>query len=702
MKSQLMRPTLIVAGLLLALVLVVSGNDGPGRPGPAVANADLAADSDQRETASVIADLLTRYHYRGQGLDSALSDRVFDAWLDQLDRERFYLLQEDIEEFEEHRVELHEQLRHGDLSVPYALFERYRERVAERTEYALELLEDGLDFDTDLRFEQDRSEADWAESREELDRIWLKRVTHDALTQKLAGRDHEQVIETLSQRYERIRRTTEQDTSEDVFQRYMDAWAHAFDPHSSYLSPRRSEDFDINMSLSLEGIGAMLQSEHDFVTIVELVAGGPASQSDELSPGDRIIGVADGEDGEMEDVVGWRLSDVVDLIRGPRGSIVRLQVLPEAGASDTSPREVVLERNEIKLEDQAASSQVIEVPGDNSEKDRIGIITIPAFYMDFEAAEAGDPNYRSTTRDVRRLIEELQEDGIDGLVIDLRGNSGGSLREAASLSGLFMGGGPIVQVRRSGGDLEVLRGGDEANSAPVYDGPLGVMVDGFSASASEILAGAIQDYGRGVVMGKDTFGKGTVQTMINLDRFGLGNGEDGAGRLKLTVAKFYRVTGDSTQKKGVQPDIELPSPVDASEFGERGIDNALPWNSIEATDYRADSSLAEHIPSLRSRYELRSEDDPGFQALLREYDHLRERRKQTDVSLNEQTRQQERDEVEKVRLELHNERRKAAGLEPLEADDDIDEDELPDVLLEAAAAVIADLKRLQTAYTAQR
>ncbi|WP_156774658.1 carboxy terminal-processing peptidase [Alkalilimnicola ehrlichii MLHE-1] len=702
MKRQVIRPALVIAGILLALVLVISGNDGPGRPAPAVAHSELAPDSEQREKASVIADLLTRYHYRGQPLDAGLSERVFDAWLDQLDRERFYLLQEDIDAFDEHRIGLHEQLRHGDLSVPFALYERYRERVAERTEYAIGLLEAGLDFDTDLRFEQDRRDADWAESREALDRLWRKRVTHDALTQKLAGRDEEQVIQTLTQRYERIRRTTEQESGEDVFQRYMDAWAHAFDPHSSYLSPRRSEDFDINMSLSLEGIGAMLQSEHDFVTIVELVPGGPAAQSEALSPGDRIIGVAEGEDGEMKDVVGWRLSDVVDLIRGPRGSVVCLLVLPEAGSGNATPREVVLERNEIKLEDQAASAEVIEVPGEGSGKDRIGVITIPAFYMDFEAAEAGDPDYRSTTRDVRRLLNELKEGGIDGLVLDLRGNSGGSLREAASLSGLFMGGGPIVQVRRSSGELEVLRGGDRANSAPLYDGPLGVMVDGFSASASEILAGAIQDYGRGVIMGKDTFGKGTVQTMINLDRFGLGNGEDGAGRLKLTVAKFYRVTGDSTQKKGVQPDIILPSPIDASEFGERGIDNALPWNQISAVDYRRDDTLEELIPALRSRYQTRAEDDPQFQALLRDFEYQLQRRERTDVSLNETTRKQERDAEEQERLALHNARREAAGLEPLEDAESRDDDELPDVLLEAAASVIADLRRLQAAYMAQR
>ena len=670
---------ILLLGLLaLSLALTAHGNT----PAP------LAPEPVHIKKAQLISGLLSQHHYRTQIIDKQLSKTVFDAYLKMLDRDRYYLLAEDIETFSRYREQLDNGFRKGDMTAAYRIFSRYQQRVEERVRHVEELLDQELAFDADARIELDRSEAAWAQDRDELDELWRKRIKHDALTLQMAGQEPERVKEILSARYERIGRITRQHTAEDVFETYMNAWAHTFDPHTAYMSPRLSENFDIHMRLSLEGIGAVLRSENDMTEVMSLVPGGPAAKHGVLQPGDRILGVGQGEDGDMVDVVGWLLQDVVDLIRGPKETVVKLQILSSSG--DATPQQISLVRNEVKLEEQAAQANIIEIDQGEHAK-RIGVIKIPAFYMDFYAADAGDKNYRSTTRDVRKLIAELEQDGVDGLLIDLRGNGGGSLREATELTGLFLPGAPVVQVRRSSGDVEILR---DSSKDLLYSGPLAVMVDRFSASASEIFAGAIQDHGRGLVIGQQTFGKGTVQNLVDLDHFDL-RAKEPMGRLKLTIAKFYRVSGSSTQQRGVIPDIVLPSPVRSDQFGENAVSNALPWGSIKPVSYQHDASLALLLPELLERHDRRSADDVTFQALEAEYRHVRNIQQRDSAPLSEKARQVERDRLQAEQLTVINRRRAIHGLPELESLDDHKPDEMPDVLLQSAAAVVADLQTLR-------
>ncbi|MBY5268188.1 peptidase S41 [Spiribacter salinus] len=655
------------------------------------AAADRLTPSEIHPRASqVIGELLSRYHYRDESIDDALSEAVYDAYFEALDPDRYYFLEADIQAFRHRADQLDDELRAGELDTAFDIFARYRERVEDRSEHALDRLEKGLAFDTEARLDLDRSDADWAASRSELDQIWDKRVINDALIQRLNSRDRTEVRESLTKRYERLVRSLEQSSAEDVFQSYMSTWASQFDPHSSYMSPRTSENFDINMSLSLEGIGAMLTSEGDFVEIVELIPGGPAAGSGDLSPGDQITGVGDDPDA-IQDVVGWRLGDVVDLIRGPKGSEVHLRVMPEG--RDGHETTITLTRNTVELEEQAAQAEVREVKRDG-QNHRIGVIDIPAFYADLGAANAGAEDYRNTSDDVARLLDSETLSDIDGLVIDLRGNAGGSLEEAVQMTGLFIDQGPVVQVNRSNGQREVLE--DQAAEPAEYDGPLGVMVDSNSASASEIFAAALQDYGRGVVIGDQTFGKGTVQTLIGLDQFGVGSGvEDAAtGRLKLTIAKFYRINGESTQLEGVQPDLHLPYPQSSDESGERSAERALPWDTIRSTEYRQQGELARYLSELRRRHDRRMLTDPALMSVSAEAKRLREAEARTEVSLNEDRRRAAQEQQEAARLEAVNAQLAAYGRETIEDLDDLDRDQLPDTLLDETAEVMVDLAEL--------
>ncbi|MBA1147170.1 carboxy terminal-processing peptidase [Ectothiorhodospiraceae bacterium WFHF3C12] len=676
------RSTLLLALLCLSLGLQAS-------PGPSGSETLPSPDERHERSGRTVAHLLTRYHYRDHALDDTLSEYVFDAYFDALDPERYYFLRSDIQRFRTYRQRLDDLLEDGRVDLAYDIFGVYRQRVAERSEYAISLLQDGLNFAEGGRIQLDRSDSPWAESVSELETLWQRRVRHEALELKLSGEDWPKIKETLEGRYERLVRNTRQYNAEDVFQVFMNAWGHAFDPHTSYLSPRTSENFDINMRLSLEGIGALLRSERDYTEVVELIPGGPAAQDGQLDPGDRIIGVAQGDE-EITNVVGWRLSDVVDLIRGPKDSVVRLQVLPaEAGAS-SQPEVIRLVRGKVKLAEKAAKSEVVEV--NRGERAlRVGVIDIPAFYIDFAAAQAGKSDYRSTTRDVRALIEELRGKDIDGLIIDLRSNAGGSLREAIEMTGLFIEQGPVVQVRGSDGSLQIHR--DEDGGEVAYGGPLAVLVNGYSASASEIFAGAIQDYGRGVIVGSRTYGKGTVQRLVDLEQFNVSDGP--AGRLKLTVAKFYRVTGGSTQHRGIEPDIELPSPVDVQELGESGADNALPWDHIDATDFSTNGNLAGVVPLLRDRYSERRAGNRAMQALMAEYAFLREQREQTELSLNEAQRRSEQEAAKQRRLKLVNQRLAALDRDPVDEVEALEEMELPDILLQSTAEIVADVHLLR-------
>jgi carboxyl-terminal processing protease len=476
----------------------------------------------------------------------------------------------------------------------------------------------------------------------------------------------------------------------------MNAFAHVFDPHSSYFSPRNSEEYRIQMSLSYEGIGASLQLLDDYVTIVEILPGGAAQRSGSLAAKDRIVAVGQGKDGELVDVVGWRLDDVVQLIRGPGGSEVRLQIQPGNAAPGTADKVVVLTRAKITLEAQAAKKELREIKR-GEETLRIGVITVPSFYQDYNARAAGDDEYRSTTRDVHRLLQEFTEEGgIDGLVLDLRENGGGHLSEAIGLVNLFVPKGPVVQLRETGGRVEVLES-DEREAA--YSGPLTILVDRFSASASEIFAAAMQDYGRGIVIGQDTYGKGSVQNLYPLDRYALGK-DPGYGQVTVTIGMYYRVTGDSTQNRGVQPDIRLPSPISLEEVGESSRDGALPWNRIRPADFRQLEALTPLVQELQARHVERVASNPDFRHATEEIAALEEMRSHESVSLNLEKRKAEREQRAAEQLARENARRAAQGLPTLEKAADIVD--VPDALLAETAEITADLSSLEPRYLARR
>lgn len=669
----------VLASLLLACYTALALTD----PSP-------QADTRFGHSEQLIGEFLAQYNYRNKPVDDALSRQVYTAYFRALDPQRFYFLAGDLAHFSQYRTRLDDLLREGHVKLAFRIFDIYRQRVRERSQFAVSLLDKPLDFTTHETFNLDRSKAPWATDKAELDRIWRKRVTNDALMLKLAGKPWKEIRETLRERYQRMARSVAQYHDEDIFQVYMNAWAGVFDPHSSYLSPRSSENFDINMSLSLEGIGALLRSKGDYTEIVELIPGGPAAKCGQLAPGDRIIGVGQGN-GTIQDVVGWRLSDVVELIRGPKATAVQLQVLPAKSGANASPKVVHLVRNRIQLEEQAAQSQLLKITR-KGRTYRIGVIKIPAFYTDFQAAQKGQRNYRSTTRDVARLLHKLEVQKMDGLVIDLRGNAGGSLQEATKTTGLFITDGPVVQVRRRSGEIEVLR--DDDGHTLAYAGPLAVLVNRFSASASEIFAAAIQDYGRGVIVGDRTFGKGTVQSLIDLNRLGLGDKQAPAGRLKLTIAKFYRITGESTQRVGVKPDIELPAATNDKRIGEMAEPNALPWDHIAPVHYETVGDIHTLLPALAKRHAERMATEPALQAIAEEYHELRIERARTRVSLNERIRRQQREHADRIRLDAINRLLLAYGKSQVHTFDEVDEDKLPDTLLKEAAQIVTDVRVL--------
>ena len=509
----------------------------------------------------------------------------------------------------------------------------------------------------------------------------------------MSGKKDKAIRETLRKRYEGLSRRVRQLESDDVFQTFINAYTLSLEPHTSYMSPSVSENFDISMRLSLEGIGAVLRTENEYTEVQKTVSGGPAKLSGQLRSGDRIVGIAQAEDGSMLDVVGWRLQDVVELIRGPKGTVVRLQILPKGAGADGPRKEISLVRNKIKLEDQAAQKSIIEGL-DGMGATRIGVIEIPGFYRDFRAQMSGDKDFRSTTRDVRKLLQELLDAGVDGIIVDLRQNGGGSLSEATELTGLFIQTGPVVQVKNAFGEIEV-----EEDSDPdlAYAGPLAVLVDRNSASASEIFAGAIQDYGRGIIIGEPTFGKGTVQTLVDLDRFVRAD-DVHLGRLRLTMAQFFRVNGGSTQYRGVEPDITFPTASGAAEHGERSLDNALPWASVNAVPVSFQG--VDRVAQLWDPHKHRVANDPGFQLLMAEEETLERIREKNTVTLLESERKKEWEERENRLRDQKNRFRISQGLKPLpekdkelEATEDEDESETKltsRIELNEAARILAD------------
>jgi len=644
-----------------------------------------------------IGELVTQFvqksHYNHVAVDDALSSEVLDLYIESLDRNRMLLLQGDIEYFDSYRYELDDIVKSKPLDPVFEMYEVYQTRMRERLEYALSLLETEPDYSIDESYQFDRSEQPWAQSSAELDEIWRKRVKNDALNLALEEEPWEKIQEVLTKRYKGYLRRLNQTKNEDVFERFMNSFVHALDPHSSYLSPRNAEEYRMQMSLSYFGIGASLQTEDEYVKIAGIIPGGPAAIDGSLQPEDRITGVGQGLDAEIVDVIGWRLDDVVDLIRGPADSVVRLEIIP-ANSLPGSPKQFIdLTRGQVKLEEQAAKSEIVTVPRDGREWS-IGVIEVPSFYRDYRALSNGDKNYTSTTKDVKRLIAELEDEGIDGLVIDLRGNGGGHLTEATALSGLFIDNGPVVQLRNSNGRISRLDDPDPV-ARVAYNGPLAVLVDRYSASASEIFAAAIQDYARGVIIGQQTFGKGTVQNLYSLDQYLRSDDDKGFGQLTLTIGKYYRVTGESTQHRGVNPDIALPSHINADLIGESVRDTALPWDTVATTRFRAGKPLASTIESLTVSHTERAKNDPNFQFQIELIEAAEEMTAQKTVSLSKEKRRSKHEQDLQRRLDRENQRRTALNLEPVESLDDIEPDDIPDILLDQAAGIVTDLATLR-------
>ncbi len=643
----------------------------------------LGPTKEHKQATEVIAHIMQRYHYSQVFIDDALSDQIYDRYLDSLDPQRVFLLASDIAEIERYRLELDDVLRKAKLDPVFEIFKRYRTRVEERSQYAQKMLAQEFDFTIDESYTFNREDAAWLPSEAAADELWRKRVKNDVLNLRLAEQSKEDLTKTLQERYKRMERRITQLAANDVFQIFINAYTLSVEPHTSYFSPRSSENFKINMSLSLEGIGAALRTDGEYTVVQRVIAGGPAALSEKISAEDRIIGVGEGADKDIADVVSWPLSDVVDLIRGPKGSTVRLKILPASAPEGAPPSVITLVRDKIKLEEQAAKSSVVEVTRNESTQ-RFGVIDLPTFYLDAAAMSQGLPDFRSTTRDVQRLLKELtsSDEGVDGIIIDLRGNGGGSLIEATQLTGLFIKTGPVVQIRNADGEVET-----EADTDPTvaYDGPLAVLVDRNSASASEIFAAAIQDYRRGVVLGEPTFGKGTVQTVAPLDRSGK------LGQLKLTIAQFFRVNGDGTQHRGVIPDIVFPTALHSEAQGERGLDNALPWAEVAAANYKAWSASNANYAQMQSLHEARINANESFALLIDELEAQREARNERSITLVESERQEEI-----VAQSVDREKREALYLKALgvsSSDDEESEDGVvvADLLLDEAANILNDI-----------
>ncbi|MGB5486387.1 MAG: carboxy terminal-processing peptidase [Lysobacterales bacterium] len=666
---------------------------------------------EQRLRSNLATKFLANWHYKDTRLDDELSEKIFDGYLDLLDPNYSFFLESDIETFAPYRLRLDDALQHSDPTPAYEMFNVYVERVKERVEFARAQLKQPMDFTIDESYMWDREDTKWAKSETELNEFWRQRVKNDYLRLRLTDKDDEAIIETLDDRYENLDRRISELNSDDIFQFFMNAFAQSIEPHTAYMSPRSSENFEISMRLSLEGIGALLGRENEYTSIASVVPGGPADKEGSLKAGDKVLAVGQGHDGKMQDVVGWRVDDVVELIRGAKHTIVLLEVLHEDSGPEGPTQIIEIVRDEVKLEEQAAKSRIIEVPGENEELIKVGVIDLPVFYLDFSGRAKNLPDYRSSTRDVRRLINEMKAEGIKGLVVDLRNNGGGSLLEATTLTGLFIDEGPVVQVRNSSGRISTE---EDTDAGMAWDGPLAVLVNRYSASASEIFAAAIQDYGRGLIIGETTFGKGTVQNLVDLDDYAPTSDAGKMGQLKITMAQFFRVNGGSTQNRGVEPDIQFPSAGDPDDYGERSLENALPWTSIPTASYEREGELDRMVAVTDFRYQDRIASDQEFAWLLSDVEEFNLNKDKKEISLLETTRREEMDKDEAKRAArkaaqkdngplLEESDALADAGEPPEAtmdeddeatDEDAEEDDRPDLLLRESARIVADMIEL--------
>ena len=636
-----------------------------------------APTKDQSTTARMVYGLLSdsRYAYRPRALDDALSREILTEYLKTLDPGKVFLTAQDVAGFDKYATTLDDAIKSGQVDPAWAIFDVYRRRVDERISFARKQLKADFDFSKDERYAYDRKDAPWADAAG-LDTLWRQSVKNDWLRLKLAGKPADEIRKTLDKRYANLLTSVQQLKGDEVFQSFMNAYTGSIDPHTDYMNPRSAENFNMQMSNSLEGIGAVLFRQDDVVVVREMVPGGPAARSGRLKPGDRIVGVGQGVSGEVKDVIGWRIDDVVQLIRGAANTQVRLDVVPAEAPLDSKPQLVTITRAKVRLEDARAKAETIVLPAASAQPARrIGVIKLPGFYQDFEARRRGDKTYASATRDVAKMLADFRAQKVDGVVLDLRGNGGGSLSEAVELTGLFIDKGPVVQVRESGGKVNVQY---DQDAGVAWDGPLAVLVNRGSASASEIVAGAIKDYGRGLIIGETTFGKGTVQTMVDLDRWPA-NETPRFGEVKLTVAQFFRPDGSSTQNKGVEPDVAFPVSVDASEFGESTYPNALPWTRIAAASHLRYGNFVPLLAQLDALHQARSAKDVEYQWWVDDVRKFRAETAKKSISLNEVERRAERDKFDAQRQQRAEERKRLGiNQDPLlesRADDGLAADE---------------------------
>lgn len=620
-------------------------------------NKVILPDATYQRVGQVITQFLSFYHYKKQPLNDSLSAVIFKEYLQTLDNGKLYFLKSDIESFDKYKIQIDDFLKNGNLNPAFEIFNIFKIRLAERMKYIGQLLKEKFDFTLQESFTPDREKADWVSTSGELNELWRLRLKNDALNMTLSGKEWKNTQELLLKRYHNYHKIILQYEAEDVFGLFMNSFTQVYDPHTDYFSPPASENFSIAMKLSLEGIGATLRQDGDYTAVASIVPGGPAFKSKLIHEEDKIVGVAQGGDGEMVDIIGWRLDDAIQLIRGKKGTLVRLQIIRAKDGPNAPPVEIKIVREEVKLEEQAAKEEILNIE-ESGMNFKLGVIKLPSFYTDFEGQQKGKPDYRSTTRDVKNILTKLREQKVDGVILDLRNNGGGSLQEAIQLTGLFINEGPVVQVKNSANNIEVDKDNDPSIT---YDGPLAVMTNRFSASASEIFAAAIQDYGRGIILGSNTYGKGTVQNMIDLNRT-IPMANKKLGQLKLTIAKFYRINGSSTQHLGVKPDINFPSQFTAKEFGESGQQSALPWDQIPPAQFKRFSDLSKSISFLQKKHEERVKNDHEYQFLLQDVDEFNKNREKKEISLNETIRKQERDEAESKRKQREEERAKLFGI----------------------------------------
>ena len=697
-KENLMK--LRNASLALLLAFTVGGAHaqsaadlGAGTTGRKASSLPLKATLTQAQAAQLSARFLTRFHYEAQPLDDAMSAKIFKAYFDSLDSEKVFFTQADMAKFAPLKSQFDDAIWNQDLSGPFSVFNLYIQRAVDRMTFARELLKKGIDVNTNESYTYDRKKADWPKDQAELDTLWRQRTTNDWLRLKLAGKSDDEIRKTLDKRYAGYIERVRQLDGEDAFQTFMNAYAESTDPHTDYLGPRAAENFDISMKLSLEGIGAVLQARDEYTAIREVVPAGPAAKSGKIHVGDRIVAIGQGTDGPMVDVIGWRLDDVVNRIRGKKDTTVRLEILPSDAGLDGKHEVVTLVRQKVSIEEQAAKKKIIDIKDGNVSR-KIGVIDLPTFYSDFGARREGDKNFKSATRDVAKLLGELKQAGVEGVIMDLRNNGGGSLTEANELTGLFIDKGPVVQVRDARGQVDV-QGDDDPGMA--WSGPMAVLVNRGSASASEIFAAAIQDYGRGLIIGQPTFGKGTVQNLVDLDRFtSRAKEKPQLGELKMTIAEFFRINGGSTQLKGVTPDINFPKNGDEKDFGESTYDNALQWTQIApAPDYKPVADLKAYLGQLQAKHDARVVKSPSWKLMLDELAQYRKMRDKTSISLNLAQRQAERKDQDAIQADFRNRHKAIDGT----AFDD-DRDNLDDGLNPNERSLKSELKQEKEAKKA--